>query len=97
MYMYSHTDKFYTLYIDRNQFNMDKFIIKVINRTYIWLYMATTPRCIWKGFDKIHLTEKVITILEAEMAAIFYMYVAPLQQNNFNFLPILLPPHSNTW
>lgn len=43
MYMYSHTDKFYTLYIDRNQFNMDKFIIKVINRTYIWLYM-----CIWQ-------------------------------------------------
>lgn len=71
MYMYSHTDKFYTLYIDRNQFNMGKFIIKVINRTYIWLYMATTPRCIWKGFDKIHLTEKVITILEAEWQLYF--------------------------
>lgn len=50
---------------------MDKFIIKVINRTYIWLYMATTPRCIWKGFDKIHLTEKVITILEAEWQLYF--------------------------
>lgn len=46
-------------------------LLSRLSTVHIFGYMATTPRCIWKGFDKIHLTEKVITILEAEWQLYF--------------------------
>lgn len=72
MYMYSHTDKFYTLYIHLIEINsIWTNLLSRLSTVHIFGYMATTPRCIWKGFDKIHLTEKVITILEAEWQLYF--------------------------
>lgn len=86
-YMYVHVFS-YTLYIDRNQLNMNKSRLSTV---HIFGYMATTPRCIWKGFDKIHSTEKVITYFRSKNGSHILHVCSTTQQSNFNFFPVLAP------